>query len=51
MSCEITYEDLAAFFIEDDTPEGGRVGHLHKSEGKATRHPVIAKPIPEDFPQ
>ena len=45
------YEDLAAFFIEDDTPEGGRVGHLHRSEAKAARHSVIVRPVPEDFPR
>ncbi len=44
------YEDLEAFYFEDVTPEGGRVGHLHKSEEKAQGHPVPAMPLPADFP-
>ena len=44
------YEALEAFYFEDATPEGGRVGHLHKSEEKAQRHAVSAMPLPADFP-
>ncbi len=44
------YEDLEAFYFEDATPEGGRVGHLHKTEAKAKRHDVSTKPLPADFP-
>ena len=44
------YEDLEAFYFEDATPEGGRVGHLHKTKAKAKRHDVSTKPIPADFP-
>lgn len=43
------YEDLEAFWFEDATPEGGRIGHLHRDEMKAKGHPVPAKAIPEDF--
>ena len=45
------YEDLEAFWFEDATLEGGRVGHLHKSAEKAKGHPVPARPIPDDFPK
>ena len=44
------YEDVAAFWFEDATPEGGRIGHLHRDEVKAKGHDVPMKPIPEDFP-
>lgn len=44
------YEDLLAFWFEDATPEGGRIGHLHKDEEKRKGHPVPAKPVPDDFP-
>ena len=44
------YEDLEAFWFEDATPAGGRIGHLHRSPDKATRHPVPAKSLPADFP-
>ncbi|MEM7132529.1 MAG: cupin domain-containing protein [Chloroflexota bacterium] len=44
------YEDLEAFWFEDATPEGGRIGHLHKDEEKAKGHPVPALPLPKDFP-
>jgi hypothetical protein len=43
------YEDLEGFWLEDATPEGGRVGHLHYSAEKAEGHPVPAKPVPADF--
>jgi len=45
------YEDLEAFWFEDATPEGGRIGHLHRDPAKAEGHPVPGLPIPEDFPQ
>ena len=44
------YEDLEAFYFEDATPKGGRVGHLHKTEAKTKRHDVSTKPLPADFP-
>jgi mannose-6-phosphate isomerase-like protein (cupin superfamily) len=44
------YEDLEAFWFEDETPAGGRIGHLHVSEDKSDLHTVPAKPVPEDFP-
>ena len=44
------YEDLEAFWFEEATPEGGRVGHLHRDEEKAKGHPVPAAPLPGDFP-
>jgi mannose-6-phosphate isomerase-like protein (cupin superfamily) len=45
------YEDLEAFWLEDATPPGGRVGHLHRSPEKAAGHPMPAAPIPEEFPR
>jgi len=45
------YEDLEAFWFEDVTPAGGRIGHLHRDAIKAEGHPVAALPIPADFPQ
>lgn len=48
--CLEVYEDLEAFWFEDATAEGGRIGHLHKSEEKAKGHPVPALPLPADFP-
>lgn len=44
------YEDLEAFWFEDATAEGGRVGHLHRSEEKAKGHAVAAGDVPADFP-
>lgn len=44
------YEDLEAFWFEDATPEGGRIGHLHKTEEKGKGHDVPALPVPADFP-
>ena len=44
------YEDLEAFWFEDATPEGGRIGHLHRDPLKARGHAVPAKPLPPDFP-
>ena len=44
------YEDLEAFWFEDATPPGGRIGHLHRDEPKAAGHPVPCLPVPEDFP-
>lgn len=40
------YEDLGAFWFEDELPEGGRSGHLHKSAVKAKGHDVRAVPLP-----
>lgn len=45
------YEDLEAFWFEDETPEGGRVGHLHRDDEKAKGHDVPALPVPSDFPK
>jgi mannose-6-phosphate isomerase-like protein (cupin superfamily) len=45
------YEDLAGFWFEDATPEGGRIGHLHRDAEKANGHPVRYEPLPADFPQ
>ena len=45
------YEDLEAFWWEDATPQGGRVGHLHRDAIKAQGHVVAHKAIPEDFPK
>ena len=44
------YEDLVSFWFEDATPEGGRVGHLHRDEAKSQGHAVPGLPLPEDFP-
>lgn len=44
------YEDMEAIWFEDATAEGGRTGHLHRTEADAAGHPVPFKPIPEDFP-
>ena len=43
------YEHLEAFWFEDVTPAGGRIGHLHRDADKAKGHPVPHLPIPEDF--
>ena len=45
------YEDIEAFWFEDATPEGGRVGHLHRDAEKAKGHAVPALPVPPDFPE
>lgn len=34
------YEDLEGFWFEDETPPGGRTGHLHRSPELAKGHPV-----------
>ena len=44
------YEDMEAFWFEDATPAGGRIGHLHRDAEKAKGHDVPAKPLPADFP-
>lgn len=44
------YEDFAAYWFEDATPAGGRIGHLHRDADKAKGHPVPALPLPDDFP-
>ncbi len=45
------YEELRAFWFEDATPEGGRIGHLHKDEVKSAGHAVASMPLPQDFPE
>lgn len=45
------YEDLVAFWFEDATPPGGRVGHLHYDEEKSRGHEVPALPVPDGFPE
>lgn len=45
------YEDLEAFWFEDATPAGGRIGHLHRDAEKAKGHAVPCLPLPKDFPQ
>jgi hypothetical protein len=42
------YEDLEAFWFEDVTPAGGRIGHLHRSTTEAAGHPVPALEMPAD---
>ena len=44
------YEDLEAFWFEDATPPGGRIGHLHRDAEKEQGHEVPARPLPADFP-
>jgi uncharacterized protein YjlB len=44
------YEDLEAYWFEDATAPGGRIGHLHRDPEKAKGHGVPAKPLPADFP-
>ncbi len=44
------YEDLEFYWFEDATPEGGRVGHLHKDEASKSGHPILSLPVPDDFP-
>jgi len=44
------YEDFAAFWFEDATPPGGRIGHLHRDETMAKGHDVPAGPLPKDYP-
>ena len=44
------YEDLEGFWVEGPTPDGGRIGHLHRDERKAQGHPVPSRPVPSDFP-
>jgi mannose-6-phosphate isomerase-like protein (cupin superfamily) len=43
------YEDLEAFWFEDATPNGGRIGHLHRDAAKVQGHAVPAMPLPEVF--
>ena len=43
------YENLEAFYFEDATPPGGRVGHLHRNADKAKGHSVPSLPKPKDF--
>jgi uncharacterized protein YjlB len=45
------YEDLEAFWLEDATPPGGRIGHLHRDASAAAGHAVPARPLPEDLPR
>lgn len=44
------YEDVEAFWFEDATPPGGRIGHLHRDDIKAKGHAVPYAPLPDDFP-
>lgn len=44
------YEDLEAFWFEDATPPGGRIGHLHHGAEKAAGHAVASLPLPHNFP-
>ena len=43
-------EEFELFWLYEPGPEGGRLGHLHRSPQKAQGHPVPAEPIPPDFP-
>ncbi len=45
------YEDLEAFWFEDVTPPGGKVGHRHRDPEKAKGHPVPCLPLPAEFPR
>jgi mannose-6-phosphate isomerase-like protein (cupin superfamily) len=44
------YEDIEAFWFEEECPPGGRTGHLYRDPGKAEAHPVPARPLPPGFP-
>jgi mannose-6-phosphate isomerase-like protein (cupin superfamily) len=44
------YEPIEGFYFEDALKEGGRSGHLHRSEELAAGHEVPQRPIPSDFP-
>jgi len=44
------YEPLVGWHFEDATPDGGRTGHLHKTEADARGHAVPKLPLPPDFP-
>lgn len=37
------YEDLGAFYFEGACPEGGRLGHLHRTPELAQGHDVAGK--------
>jgi len=37
------YEDLEGFWFEDATPDGGRIGHLHRTDADARSHSVIPR--------
>jgi hypothetical protein len=41
---------MEAFWFEDSTPPGGRIGHLHRDAAKARGHEVPLLPLPADFP-
>lgn len=43
-------EDFELFWLYEPGPDGGRLGHLHRSPETAELHPVPAKPIPPDYP-
>lgn len=43
------YEDLQAFWFEDETPPGGRVGHLHRTEQDAEGHDVPLRECPKEL--
>jgi mannose-6-phosphate isomerase-like protein (cupin superfamily) len=44
------YEDLEAFWFEEEGPPGARLGHLHRDPSLRERHAVPALPVPGDFP-
>jgi mannose-6-phosphate isomerase-like protein (cupin superfamily) len=44
------YEDLEAFWFEDELPSNGRTGHLHRNKERAAGHAVPALALPRDFP-
>src|SRR5215216_3387445 len=43
-------EDFELFWLYEPGPDRARLGDLHRSPEKAQPHPVLAKPIPPDFP-
>jgi mannose-6-phosphate isomerase-like protein (cupin superfamily) len=45
------YEDLEAFWFEDATQSGGRIGHLHRDAAKVKGHAVLGRSLPQDFPE
>ena len=45
------YEDIEAFWFEDATAAGGRIGHLHHNDEAGQGHDVPGLPLPADFPQ
>ena len=43
-------EDLELFWLYEPSPDGGRLGHLHRSPEKAVEHLVPTEALPRDFP-